>query len=575
MHREAAERLAELQGRYRSTSSEVASHESRLHTIEELEASLEGHVPGTRAVIEAAQRGSLPGIVGVVSSLLSVDERYARALDVAFGAALSNIVTKTSEDAERAVAMLRERESGRATFLPLDTLANRTGRDLGNLAGRPGVIGYAHALVAAEPEFRGIVAFLVGRVLVVETLAVGIALVRNEGFRDSIVTLEGEQIFGGGAITGGRYRRERSILARRAQGQTLRELVPQLRAQLEALERDGESAKRDTEGAAQERERVRKQQNETELALREGRTQLHALATEIERLDGELGTLAERETQTQHTLADTSSKLAHLERLEHGGSEADAERERLEAEVAMLRERIAHADAERAAVASAASSARERLAALSAEREGAATRLRLLDVDHDRAAEARAAMERDIAQLATQGETYAAALGQAQTRLTGAERELETMRAQREREANRAAELESLERAAQAEEREAGAAGEGGRRRLAEIDAELGMLVETSRSIPRPMKNRPTSSRATRTRATTCSASCRACAKSSRAWPPTSTSTPKPTAKNSPNASGSCASSSTISPERARRCSPRSRRSRPRPKSSSTSPSRK
>ena len=202
--------------------------------------------------------------------------------------------------------------------------------------------------------------------------------------------------------------------------------MPRLREKLEALERDAESAKRETEGAAQERERVRTAHSQTELALREGRTQLHALATEIERLDGELTAFAERRTQTEHTLADTRSRLAHLERMEHDGPEADAERARLEAEVAALRERIAQADAERAAVASAASSARERLAALSAEREGSATRLRLLDVDHERAAEARAAMERDIAQLRTQGETYAAAQGGAQQRLGEVERELET-----------------------------------------------------------------------------------------------------------------------------------------------------
>ncbi len=200
----AATRVAELQARYRGVASDLAASESRLHTIEELEATLEGHVPGTRAVVEAGARGDLSGLHGVVSNLIDVDERYARALDVAFGAGLSNIVTATSEDAERAVAYLREREAGRATFLPLDTLAARAGHNLGALRGRPGVIGYAHELVRSEERFRGIVSFLVGRVLVVDELSTGIALVRGEGFRDSIVTLEGEQILGGGAITGGR-----------------------------------------------------------------------------------------------------------------------------------------------------------------------------------------------------------------------------------------------------------------------------------------------------------------------------------------------------------------------------------
>ena len=140
----AATRVAELPARYRGVASDLAASESRLHTIEELEATLEGHVPGTRAVVEAGARGELTGLHGVVSNLIEVDERYARALDVAFGAGLSNIVTATSEDAERAIAYLREREAGRATFLPLDTLSMRDGHKLGALAGRPGIVGYAH-----------------------------------------------------------------------------------------------------------------------------------------------------------------------------------------------------------------------------------------------------------------------------------------------------------------------------------------------------------------------------------------------------------------------------------------------
>ncbi len=209
---------------HREYASEVAAAQSRLHTIEELENSMEGHVPGTRAVIEAAKRGEMRGIDGVVSNLITTDEQYARAMDVAFGARLSNIITRTSEDAERAIDYLNAKESGRATFLPLDTLQNRTGKELTpDLRDVRGVIGYAHTLIRTQPHYDSIVKFLVGNVLVVDTLQTGIFLVRSRGLRDTIVTLSGEQITGGGAITGGRYQREKSILSRRVQAQTLRE----------------------------------------------------------------------------------------------------------------------------------------------------------------------------------------------------------------------------------------------------------------------------------------------------------------------------------------------------------------
>ncbi|MGH7729609.1 MAG: hypothetical protein ACREM2_12585, partial [Vulcanimicrobiaceae bacterium] len=225
--------LTAAQATLRATTGELASAEARLHTIEELEANLEGHIPGTRAVHDAFARKELSGIVGVVSNLIRVEERYARALDIAFGAGLSNIVTRTAEDAERAITFLRGRELGRATFLPLDVLGSRTGRDPVNVPRVAGVVGWAHTLVETDAAYRGIVAFLVGRILIVESLDVGVGLVRpksGEPFRDAIVTLDGDEIRGGGAMSGGRYARERAILSRQAQGRTIRERLPSLRA---------------------------------------------------------------------------------------------------------------------------------------------------------------------------------------------------------------------------------------------------------------------------------------------------------------------------------------------------------
>jgi len=473
-----AARVADGQRRHRELASELAGAESRLHTIEELEASLEGHAHGTRAVVEAANRGRLRGLHGVVSNLISTDERYARALDVAFGAGLSNIIADTSEDAEAAVAYLRERELGRATFLPLDTLAQREGRELGALRGREGVIGYAHTLVRAEPQYRGIVAYLVGRVLVVDELRTGIRLVRGEGFRDSIVTLEGDEIRGGGAITGGRFRKERSILARRAQAETLRELIPQLRAALEAIEREGLAAKAELDAAAAERDDATTLANEAEVALRDVRTQLQALAADIERLDGAIAASASRIETLAAAREESVSRLHALERVADEHVDLSEQRTALEASLAAARERIAAVEAEQADVAAAASALREQIAALSAERDGAVTRLGLLDADAERAGAARAAMLHELETLRARTDELDAALGGARERVARADAAVEHARREREATADSAAQREADERIAQSEDREATAAGESGRRRLAEIDAELGMLQQ-------------------------------------------------------------------------------------------------
>jgi len=479
-----AERVADLQRRHREIASEIAGAESRLHTIEELEAALEGHAHGTKSVVDASQRGHLRGLHGVVSNLISTDERYARALDIAFGGGLSNIIAETSEDAEAAVAYLRERELGRATFLPLDTLAQREGRDLGNLRDRPGVIGYAHTLVRAEPRYRGIVAFLVGRILVVDELRTGITLTRGEGFRDSIVTLEGDQIMGGGAITGGRFRKERSILARRAQAETLRERIPQLRAQLETIERDGVAAKAELDAASAERDEATTLASDAEVALQDVRTQLQGLAVEIERLDAALATTAARIAVLGGAREDTGSRLHALERVADDHVDLSEQRVTLETALAAARERIAAVEAEQAEVATAASALREQIAALSAERDGAVTRLGLLDADAQRAGAAREAMLRELDALRARATELNAALAAARRRVTVADAAVDEARKRREATADEAAQREADERAAQSADREATAAGESGRMRLAEIDAELGMLQQTFAQNP-------------------------------------------------------------------------------------------
>lgn len=479
--REAAqsqEELARALSAHRDCTAEVTGAQSRLHTIEELENSLEGHVPGTRAIVDAWQRRELGGIEGIVSNLITTDERYARAMDVAFGARLSNVVTRTSEDAERAIEFLNRKESGRATFLPLDTLANREGRPLSaELRATAGVIGYAHTLVETQPQYRGIVNFLVGNVLIVDQLSTGISLVRERGLRDTVVTLTGEQITGGGAITGGRFQRERSILSRRVQAQSLREALVELRAQLHASEGELHAAHVRTEASIEARDRRRHALSQVELRLARARAESAALAAEEERLTAELSQVR---ALVEELIA--NARKARVDERGFEGAEpeqlrSDAERERLEAELAQAREHIAAAEETQAAAGAHASELRERAAALSAERDAAAARLGMLDQDGERARVAREEMLAQIGSLAHQtraSHAHVEGLRRGVSDLDGA---LDGARRERESLVDRQTQLESDVRMAEVEEREAAGGGERQRVRMAEIEAELGMLV--------------------------------------------------------------------------------------------------
>ena len=97
-----------------------------------------GTFPERAPSSKRGRKASSRGIEGIVSNLIATDERYARALDVAFGARLSNVVTTTSEDAERC-RRVSQSHAGRARdVLPLDTLSDRTdGRSTPNSPASP------------------------------------------------------------------------------------------------------------------------------------------------------------------------------------------------------------------------------------------------------------------------------------------------------------------------------------------------------------------------------------------------------------------------------------------------------
>ncbi|HEY9180552.1 MAG TPA: chromosome segregation protein SMC, partial [Candidatus Baltobacteraceae bacterium] len=463
---------------HREYASDVAAAQSRLHTIEELENSMEGHVPGTRAVMEAFGRGELHGIEGVVSNLITTDEQYARAMDIAFGARLSNIVTRTSEDAERAIDYLNMKELGRATFLPLDTLQNRTGKELTpELRDVKGVVGYAHTLLRTQPQYESIVKFLVGNVLVVDTLQTGIHLVRNRGLRDTIVTLSGEQIAGGGAITGGRYQREKSILSRRVQAQTLREQLAEMHAKLARLEAAAAEATQASAQAIAQRDEAAQAMRRAEVTLTEVRGEMIGVTAEVERMQHELRTARERIAELHTASAQARERERHLENAQPEEVRSDADRQRLEQALAQARERITAAETLQAQASTRAGDLRERYAALTAERDGAKGRLGIIDQDTERARAAREQMASEIAALAQQIAQRSEQIDGLRTQVTDADRAFDAARHERETFAGNVTRLESDMRTAELEERDAQAGGERHRTRLAEIEAELGMLV--------------------------------------------------------------------------------------------------
>ncbi len=177
----------------------IGQAEVRRNLLNQYEERAEGIYRGVRSVLEQGER--LPGILGLVADHCRVPAPYETAIEYALGGAAQNLIAETAEAAEQAIAWLREGRRGRATFLPLDEVEPRR-LDPAIYAGAEGVVGVAHELIGYEERFAPVFRHLLGNILVLEDLERAVAL-RRSGLRARMVTLAGDIVTPGGAMTGG------------------------------------------------------------------------------------------------------------------------------------------------------------------------------------------------------------------------------------------------------------------------------------------------------------------------------------------------------------------------------------
>lgn len=194
---------------------ELKNTDSRIAMLSAMEKEYEGFAGAVKTVMREARHGALRGVHGTVAELISTEQRCALAVETALGAAIQNVVVDSQSDGRAAIELLKRRDAGRATFLPLDTI--RGGRLERIPSEDEGCVGLAADLVRCDSKYDSIIENLLGRTVVAETLQDAIAISRRSGNRLRIVTLDGQLIHSGGSMTGGSAARGTGILSRRSE----------------------------------------------------------------------------------------------------------------------------------------------------------------------------------------------------------------------------------------------------------------------------------------------------------------------------------------------------------------------
>ena len=191
--------------------------------------------------MQAAQKNALRGIHGPVASLMTTDERYTVALETVLGMGLQNIVVDREEDAKSAMGYLKQRDGGRATFLPMTAIRGDELRESG-VSSEYGFVGIASQLVRFDERYANIFRYLLGYTVVVEDMDCGIAMSRKYHNRFRIVTLDGQILNRGGSMTGGSINRTSGVLSRANEIKALQKREVEVKKALEeAAGRAGET----------------------------------------------------------------------------------------------------------------------------------------------------------------------------------------------------------------------------------------------------------------------------------------------------------------------------------------------
>jgi chromosome segregation protein len=191
---------------------------SRLDVLKEMQEGYEGYYPGVKAILLGKRRGNAGcgDVVGVIAELIKVPEELGIAVETALGGALQNIVTKTDQGAKAAIEYLKKTKSGRATFLPLNVLRPAPTKSFPGLSQDiSGIIGWGSELVSCQEQVRPAIDFLLRQVLIVRDMDAALKAARAAKYQVRIVTLDGDIINPGGALTGGSQQKKNGRLLAR------------------------------------------------------------------------------------------------------------------------------------------------------------------------------------------------------------------------------------------------------------------------------------------------------------------------------------------------------------------------
>jgi chromosome segregation protein len=326
--RKREEKLEQRRGHYRQKEAMLyeayqylQQTKSRKEMLEAMQQDYSGFFQGVKEVLKARER--LRGIKGAVVELIQVPKELETAIEVALGSAAQHVVVADEESARAAIQYLKQHAYGRATFLPLTVMQPKriSSEQLSLLERHPAYVGIAANLISYDAAYENIMMNVLGTVVITKDLKGANELARLSQYRYRFVTLEGDVVNPGGAMTGGAITKQTNFLLSRARElEKVTEKWREMEEKTNQLERYLQSEKQAIYDEEKELLFLREQLDGLRFALQEQKSELREIELHEQNInerlavyDHEKEALEQEANEIQIRLKEVDEKISTLQ----------------------------------------------------------------------------------------------------------------------------------------------------------------------------------------------------------------------------------------------------------------------
>ncbi|GAA0788661.1 chromosome segregation protein SMC [Hathewaya limosa] len=223
------------ENKQKSININLSKEEAQYNLLLNLEKQHEGYTKAVKNLMDHINKNFIKDVKEsyVLGEIINVPEKYEKAIEIALGAAISNVITENENEAKILIEYLKEKNLGRATFLPLNIIRSKNLSVFESIKSMNGFMGVASSLIHYPLKFKKAIEFVLGNVIIAENMDCALKIAKRINYSNRIVTLSGEVLNVGGSLTGGStYSKSSNVISRKREIKDTEEKINTIKQQL-------------------------------------------------------------------------------------------------------------------------------------------------------------------------------------------------------------------------------------------------------------------------------------------------------------------------------------------------------